>query len=352
MTPAAFYAPLKPPTHPNPSGDRAMARALMAALELAGFAPDLASEFRTREGKGDAARQDALMADADRVLPGLIDTGRARGWRLWLTYHNYYKAPDLLGPRVAAALGIPYVQVESTRARKRFGGPWDAFAHQAEAAADAAQVIFHLTARDAEALDAYRTPTQQIVHLHPFLAETALPPQSNGAGDILVVGMMRLGDKLESYKLVAETLARLDGPWQVEIVGDGEARPTVEEMMAPYGDRVRFLGALDRDGMTDAYSRARVLFWPGVNEAFGLVYLEAQAAGVPVVAQDRPGVRDVLPPDLAFPKPDAGVAALAAVLAQVRRAPPDPAALRARIMRQHLLPAASTTLQHRLEPLL
>ena len=32
----AFYAPMKPPNHPVPSGDRTMARLMMAALELAG----------------------------------------------------------------------------------------------------------------------------------------------------------------------------------------------------------------------------------------------------------------------------------------------------------------------------
>ena len=32
----AFFAPLKPPGHPTPSGDRAMGRALIAALEAGG----------------------------------------------------------------------------------------------------------------------------------------------------------------------------------------------------------------------------------------------------------------------------------------------------------------------------
>ena len=46
--------------------------------------------------------------------------------------------------------------------------------------------------------------------------------------------------------------------------------------------------------MAKAYQQASVFVWPGVNEAFGLVYLEAQAAGLPVVAQDRAGVREVI----------------------------------------------------------
>jgi hypothetical protein len=46
----------------------------------------------------------------------------------------YYKAPDWLGPRIAKALGIPYVLAEATHAPKRAGGPW-AIGHEATEAA-------------------------------------------------------------------------------------------------------------------------------------------------------------------------------------------------------------------------
>ncbi len=352
MTPLAFYAPLKAPTHPTPSGDRTVGRALLQALNFAGFAPQLASDLRSRDGRGDPQFQAEIAADAEARLPGLIARGRTEGWRLWLTYHNYYKAPDLLGPRVAAALDIPYAQIESTRARKRFGGPWDRFAHLAEAAADAAHVIFHLTTRDAEALVAYAPAGQKVVHLPPFLPRTSLPPQGTRTGPILVAGMMRTGDKWESYHRVAATLANLQGDWQAEIAGDGIMRGQVEALMAPFGTRVRFLGALDAEAMDAAYHRARLLFWPGVNEAFGMVYLEAQAAGVPVLAENRPGVRDVLPPEMAFPSPEDGPVLLASALHALCADAPPPGLLRARIEAQHLLPAAAQTLQQSLEPLL
>ena len=114
----AFYAPLKPPGHPVPSGDRALARNLMALLESGGARVELASDLRSREPEGDAAAQAALMAEARARLPACIDRGRAAGWRGWITYHNYYKAPDLLGPAVTRALGLPYVLIEATRARR------------------------------------------------------------------------------------------------------------------------------------------------------------------------------------------------------------------------------------------
>jgi glycosyltransferase involved in cell wall biosynthesis len=84
--------------------------------------------------------------------------------------------------------------------------------------------------------------------------------------------------------------------------------------MRPFGTRVRFLGALKETEMEKAYQRARILFWPGVNEAFGMTYLEAQATGLTVLAQDRPGVRDVLAPGVAYPAPGNGSSALAARL--------------------------------------
>ncbi len=56
MRRVAFYAPLKAPDHPVPSGERTMARLLLRALDAAGFAPDLASTLRTRDSDGRGIR--------------------------------------------------------------------------------------------------------------------------------------------------------------------------------------------------------------------------------------------------------------------------------------------------------
>ena len=68
----AFYAPLKSPDHPSPSGDRTMARLLLRALEEAGFAPEIASRLRTHDAKGDSAVQERArrdsIAEADRLI--------------------------------------------------------------------------------------------------------------------------------------------------------------------------------------------------------------------------------------------------------------------------------------------
>ena len=344
----AFYAPLKSPNHPVPSGDRAMARAVMAALEHAGATVDLASDLRSRDGAGDPSAQGAIQQRATKEQQRLRDLGQNKGWQAWVTYHNYYKAPDLIGPTVARHLNIPYLQIESTRAQKRLNGPWHDFAVAAEAASDAAAVIFHLTQRDAFALRRDAPLGQRLVHLHPFLSRLDLPPASTRDGPMISVGMMRAGDKLASYQLIAETLALLPAnTWQLNIAGDGPMRAEVAQLMAPFGQAVTFLGEMDQSALAQTYANSALLLWPGVNEAFGLIYLEAQSHGLPVVAQNRPGVCDVLAPG-AYPDVADGPEALAATLmklladADQRRALGQ--AARAHVENHHLLPAAAKTL--------
>lgn len=348
----AFYAPMKPPEHPTPSGDRAMARGLMSALRQTGAEVTLASTFRSRDGAGDAGVQSRLLVEADREVTRLLPQGRAENWRGWITYHNYYKAPDLIGPAVAQALSIPYLQVESTRARKRLTGAWARFAAKAEAAADAAAVVFYVTTRDAETLMRDAPAEQRLIHLPPFLDRDALPEPSRGGGPMLSVGMMRSGDKLASYGIIAQTLALLKSDWHLDIAGDGPAMRQVCALMAPFGARVRFLGALDQTALDTAYAGASLLFWPGVNEAFGLAYLEAQAAGLPIVAQDRPGVRDVLAPG-PYPAPEDGAAGLARQLWPLLTAPEARhtagQAARSHVAAHHLRPAAAARLTEGLQ---
>lgn len=352
----AFFAPLKPPGHPVPSGDREMARNLIAALSHGGRAEiSVASELRLRDGAGDAHAQARLQAraaqEAARIIRDLPGDTRA-----WVTYHNYYKAPDLIGPVVAKRRRLPYVLVESTRAQKRLTGPWADFARAAEDASNAADAIFYPTEHDRLTLERDRAGGQSLAHLPPFLPAMDLPPPGRPvAGRLLAAGMMRPGDKLESYRLIAAALDHLgDIDWHLVIAGDGPARAEVERLFAPFGARVRILGQLDRAAMADAYGSASVLVWPGVNEAFGMVYLEAQAAGLPVVAQDRPGVRDVLAPG-AYPAVDAGPAALAqriaGLLGDTGSRCAAGAAAREFVAGAHLLPAASARLWSVLGPL-
>jgi glycosyltransferase involved in cell wall biosynthesis len=84
-------------------------------------------------------------------------------------------------------------------------------------------------------------------------------------------------------------------PWQLLVVGDGPARAAVEAMLRRLGeDRVRFAGLIREDALAPVYAAADLYVWPAVREAYGIALLEAQAAGVPVVAGREGGVAEVV----------------------------------------------------------
>ena len=312
----AFYAPLKPPDHPVPSGDRRMANLLIQAMRHAGHEVELANRLRSRDARGDPERQARLerigKTRADRLLRLYESRPAAARPELWFTYHLYYKAPDWLGPRVARGLGIPYVVAEASVAPKRQDGPWDA-GHRATLAALAqAAAVIALNPADIDCLPA-GTP---VTLLKPFLdtapferAAAQRPRLRNGLAArfgldpewpwLVTVAMMRPGDKLASYRLLAETLGGLrDRPWHWVVVGDGPARQDVDTAIAPLiaedPRRVRFIGEMPAEATPEITAACDLFVWPAVNEAYGMALLEAQAAGLPVIAGRVGGVPSIV----------------------------------------------------------
>lgn len=69
----AFHAPLKPPHHPTPSGDREMARLLVRAMERGGFVVELATPFRSLDASGNPQRQRRLSHMGERLADRIIE---------------------------------------------------------------------------------------------------------------------------------------------------------------------------------------------------------------------------------------------------------------------------------------
>jgi glycosyltransferase involved in cell wall biosynthesis len=297
----AAYAPLKPPDHPVPSGDRRVARLLDAALVRAGHRVVWPSRFRSRDGVGDRLRQLrlALLGGrlADRILRRFVALPTAHRPQAWITYHLYHKAPDHLGPTVARGLGIPYIVVEASLAAKQLGGKWDMGHRAAAAALGHASAIVSLNPADVPAIDAFRNPRVPHYLLPPFLAADAYAqslPRKAGPARLLAVGMMRKGDKRRSYAVLAQALAKVKAPWQLAIAGDGPMRAEIEADFAPFGERVRFHGECDEAKMAALRGAGDVFVWPAIGEAFGMALLEAQASGLPAVAGITPGVAAIV----------------------------------------------------------
>jgi glycosyltransferase involved in cell wall biosynthesis len=364
----AFYAPLKPPDHGVPSGDRRMARLLIQALGLAGHEVEVAARLRSWHGVPDAARQARIAALGEALAQRLLRRYRLRPAaaqpRAWLTYHLYYKAPDWIGPRVAEGLGIPYLLAEASFAGKRANGPWAMGHAAARAALDGAAAVISLNPDDVEGLpDPGRVrPLAPFLDPAPFqaaaagraaaraaLAEThGLDPRQPW---LLAVAMMRPGDKLASYRLLAQALQTLsDSGWQLLVAGGGPARAEVEAALGALPrDRVRWLGEVAAEALPALYAACDLLVWPALHEAYGMALLEAQAAGLPVVAGRGPGVAQLVVDGQTGRLTEAGdAAALAQAVAGLLAAPETRRAMAAaaqdRVAAEHGLAAAAARL--------
>lgn len=312
----AFYAPMKAPDHPVPSGDRLLGRLLIAALERQGHTVSLVCRLRTWDRAGDLARQQRLKALGERIADRLI-----RRWQqqrpeqrpqVWFTYHLYHKAPDWIGPRVSAALGIPYVVTEASVAGKQREGRWALGYDGALAALGTADLVVNLNPADLAGIAPHLAPGCERLTLLPFI-EMAPYQALDGQKAVLrqqfaqahalpkdvpwliAVGMLRAGDKQRSFDILAAALQKVAALlWQMIIIGDGPARRDIQSAFANLGDRVTWVGQQEASAVAQWLTASDLCVWPAVNEAFGMALLEAQAAGLPAVAGDVGGVSAIV----------------------------------------------------------
>ncbi len=111
---------------------------------------------------------------------------------------------------------------------------------------------------------------------------------------IVHLGRLRRYKSVEIAMKAMETVLKTIPDARLAIVGDGPYRPELEEYAAGLGlgDAIEFTGFLSGDALVETLNRAHVLFNPSPKEGWGLTVVEANACGVPVVASDRPGLKD------------------------------------------------------------
>ncbi len=242
----------------------------------------------------------AAQREADRLV-ALWETSSGQLPEVWFTYHPYYKAPDLIGARVAARFGMRTLTAEASHAGKRAAGPWATWHAANEASIRTAALHVCFTTRDAEGLDGIVDP-YSIAMLPPFLdpgpfGDAIKRAHPSDRVDLVTVAMMRAGDKARSYAFLAEVLATLplSLPWHLTIIGDGPERLGVERLFGgiPAG-RLTWAGERGPDEVASLFASADLYVWPGFGEAYGIAYLEAQAAGLPVLAMDCGGIASVV----------------------------------------------------------
>ena len=101
--------------------------------------------------------------------------------------------------------------------------------------------------------------------------------------------------ELRAYKrpdIAVEACARTGR--KLVVIGRGGMRETLEKRTAAEGG-IKFLGRVSDEVLKAAYANAKALLFPGVED-FGIVPVEAQAAGTPVIALGKGGALDSVIP--------------------------------------------------------
>lgn len=302
----AYYMPFKPLGHPNPSGDLVFGTEIHNHLNQAGHDCRLVSRLRCRWIYLHPGKLLKLLLERRRVLAEL----RQNRPDIWLSYHCYYKAPDLLGPYCATKLGIPYTifqGIYSTKRRRNLKTMPGFYLNRR--ALTAAALVFTNKRGDEHNL-LRLLPRERIGYIPPgihtadftFSAEARHRLRRRwGIEDepvIMAAAMFRPGVKTLGIKTLitgCAELSRQGRKIKVVIAGNGRCRDELQQLGSSLlADDIIFCGRIPRDQLYTVYSAADIFAFPGIEESLGMVYLEAQSCRLPVVAYGDWGGREAV----------------------------------------------------------
>ena len=124
----------------------------------------------------------------------------------------------------------------------------------------------------------------------------SVAPAPRGAPTVLSVARMYPRKRLDDLLRAAVLLRDRIPPVRIRIVGDGPESARLHALHATLGlgDTVTFLGDISRQALAVEYVRADCFCLPTVQEGFGIVFAEAMAAGLAVVACRAAAVPEIV----------------------------------------------------------
>ncbi len=259
------------------------------------------------------------------------EASRPPGW--YDLVHSHYWLSGQAGALAADRWGVPLIHTAHTlgkvkNARLAAGDtpePMDRLIGEEQVVAGADRLVANTEAEAQELTGLYNAdpervsvvlPGADLARFSPGDRFTASGPDTTAAlrrehglpADALILLFVGRIQPLKAPEVMLQAVARLrerDPELARRVVpvvvggasGNGLARPNyLHELSGELGisDRVRFLPAQPADRLAQLYRCADLVCVPSHNESFGLVALEAQACGTPVVAAAVGGLRTVV----------------------------------------------------------
>ncbi len=207
----------------------------------------------------------------------------------------------LVGPRLRRHLGIPFgvlAHGAEVTVPAAFPGTRTLVAH-ALRSADVRFAVSRFTARAVERL----TGLPVIVVGAGVDVASFHPPAETRRRDVPVVGCVSRFVPRKGQDRLLHALARLDRPAEALLVGRGRTETSLRRLAARLDVPVRFRVDVPWERLPELYREMDVFCmpcrsrWMGLEaEGLGLVYLEAAATGLPVLAGDSGGAPETVLP--------------------------------------------------------
>lgn len=235
--------------------------------------------------------------------------------------HSHYWLSGMVGAELAERWDVPLVHSMHTLARVKNAAravgerpePEARIAGEDRIVADADLLIANTTAEGRDLHRLYRAPNERVAVVHPGVDLTTFAPGDRNAARqrldlpmdrtiLLFVGRLQplkapdvairaLATMVaESPELASQVLLVVcGGPSGTRPLQPGELAGLAEELGVAH--LVRFVPPVNHPELADYYRAADVTVVPSFNESFGLVAIESQAVGTPVVAAAVGGLR-------------------------------------------------------------
>jgi len=138
---------------------------------------------------------------------------------------------------------------------------------------------------------------QKITVLYNFVNFSKIKKVNRRSGsDKVVLGFVGRLVGVKGCKYLIKTLPLLTFNFEVLIVGDGPLMKKLKKLVEELNlySKVKFLGYVNNDDIFSVYSLFDILVIPSLREASPMVFYEAQAIGIPIVASNVAALNELV----------------------------------------------------------